>query len=251
MPTLALFENKSHANYLLEDFGHGEMVQANQHLVVDDGAGMILDPGGHKVYSQVLSETMGRLKGKVLQYIFLSHQDPDIVAAINGWLMTTDATAYASKLWLRFIPHFGLDRLVIDRLKPIPDEGMWLSLGACRLALVPAHFLHSPGNFHVYDPVSKILYSGDLGASIGASYQEVTDFAAHIPYMEGFHKRYMASGKALKAWAAMARSLDVDLIAPQHGAFFKGKEMVGKFIEWCETLSCGVDLMPAVSRLPA
>ena len=29
---------------------------------------------------------------------------------------------------------------------------------------LPAHFLHSVGNFHIYDPIAKILYTGDLGA---------------------------------------------------------------------------------------
>ena len=52
---------------------------------------MMLDPGGHKIYSKVLAETFSILGRAKLRYLFLSHQDPDIVAAINGWLMTTDA----------------------------------------------------------------------------------------------------------------------------------------------------------------
>lgn len=250
MPTLTLFEDGPHRNLLLEDFGHGEMVQANQHLVVHGAAGMILDPGGHKVYNRVLSETMARLGKAKLEYIFLSHQDPDIVAALNGWLMTTDAVAWVSALWTRFVPHFGLDRLVLERLRPIPDEGMRLDLGGCELLLLPAHFLHSAGNFHVYDPLSRILYSGDLGASLGMDYQVVTDFDAHVEFMEGFHRRYMASGRALRAWAAMVRELDVETIAPQHGAVFRGRELAGRFVEWCAGLQCGVDLMPERYAVP-
>jgi len=49
-----LFDNGVHKNILLEDFGHGEMVQANVHLIVDNGKGMILDPGGHKVFKHLL-----------------------------------------------------------------------------------------------------------------------------------------------------------------------------------------------------
>lgn len=251
MPTTTLFETSAHKNLLLEDFGHGQMVQANQHLIVHEGVGMILDPGGHKVFNRALAEANDLVGGRGLKYIFLSHQDPDIVAAINGWLMTTEATAYASALWSRFIPHFGIDHFVAHRLKPIPDEGMRLDLAGCSLAILPAHFLHSPGNFHVYDPVSKILYSGDLGASMGVEYLEVPDFDAHVPFMEGFHRRYMASAKALRAWVTMVRTLDVELIAPQHGALFRGKELVGRFLDWCESLECGVDLMPAAYRVPA
>ena len=243
MPELVLFENGSHKNVLLEDIDTGLAVQANQHVIVHGGAGMILDPGGHKVYNRVLSATLAQLKNAKLTTLFLSHQDPDIVAASNGWLMTTDAEAYVSALWIRFVPHFGLDRLVESRLKPIPDEGMVFDLGGAQLLFLPAHFLHSPGNFHVYDPVSRILYSGDLGASLGMPYREVTNFDDHVRYMEGFHRRYMAANRAMKAWAAMARTLDIEIIAPQHGALFRGKEQVNRFIDWCDGLACGVDLI--------
>ncbi len=241
MSSLILFEKEGHKNVLLPDFGRGQAVQANQHLVVHGKAGMLLDPGGHKVYAQAATEAHSLLADGELRILFFSHQDPDIIAAANGWLMTTDAIAYISALWVRFVPHFGLDQLVVDRLRAIPDQGMRLELDDCRLIVLPAHFLHSPGNFQVYDPVSKILYSGDLGASLGIDYQEVPDFDAHLKHMAGFHRRYMASGKVMKAWARMARSLDIDIIAPQHGAFFRGREMVGRFIDWCDGLSCGVD----------
>ncbi|MEW5850837.1 MAG: MBL fold metallo-hydrolase [Myxococcota bacterium] len=251
MASTVLFHADNHKNVLLEDSSAGSVaVEANQHVIVHEGSGMVLDPGGHKVYAKVLAETMKQLGKARLEHIFLSHQDPDIVAAINGWLMTTEATAYASNLWLRFIPHFGLDRLVMNRLKGIPDEGRVLDLAGCKLLILPAHFLHSPGNFQVYDPISKILYTGDLGTSVGADYPEVTDFEAHRPRMEPFHRRYMASGRTLRAWAQMVRGLDVEIVAPQHGAFFRGKELVGRFLDWAEGLEVGVDVMDAIYQLP-
>lgn len=221
MPRTVFYENSIHKNVLLEDYGLGGLaVQANQHLIVHGSAGIILDPGGHKVYSSVLAETLSILGKTELRYLFLSHQDPDIVAAVNGWLLTTNAEAYISKLWIRFIPHFGIDHLVADRLKAIPDEGMILDLDGAQLLVLPAHFLHGAGNFQIYDPIAKILYSGDLGASLGMDYVFVSDFEQHLQYMEGFHKRYMASNRALRAWADMVRQLDIEVIAPQHGAAF-------------------------------
>lgn len=243
MPPITLFDNGAHRNVLLEDLDAGLAVQSNQHLIVHGGQGLILDPGGHKVYNRVLSATLSELRGGPLRYVFLSHQDPDIVAAANGWLMTTDADAFCPSLWTRFIPHFGLDRLVEKRLRPVPDEGMVLDLGGASLLMLPAHFLHSPGNLQIYDTTSKILYSGDLGASLGITYREVPDFDSHIQYMEGFHRRYIAANKAMRAWAQMVRGLEIEVIAPQHGALFKGPAMVKRFIDWCEQLQCGVDLI--------
>lgn len=166
------------------------------------------------------------------------------MAALNGWLMTTKAQAYISKLWTRFLPHFGLDSQLEDRLIPIDDGETKIVLGGdCELLILPAHFMHSPGNFQVYDPCSKILLSRDLGASLGQDYFFVENFDKHIKYMEGFHKRYMASNKVLKFWANMVRQLDIEMIVPQHGAIFKGKEMVERFINWIENLQVGVDLL--------
>ena len=250
LETIELFNNGDHRNLLLEDFGGGLAVQANQHLILHGDSAMILDPGGHKVYNKVFSETQAQLKGATLKYLFLSHQDPDIVAAANGWLMTTDMEAYASKLWIRFIPHFGLDHLVADRLKGIEDEGMVLNMAGSELLILPAHFLHSAGNFQLYDTVSKILYSGDLGASVGVEYREVPDFDAHIQAMEGFHQRYMSGQRVMRAWARMVRELDIETIAPQHGAAFRGREMVSRFIDWAEQLECGIDLIEPAFRVP-
>lgn len=251
MPNIILYDDGVHRNVLLEDFDAGGIaVQSNQHLIVHAGEGMVLDPGGHQIYRKVLSETHSVLSGGELRYIFLSHQDPDIVAAMNGWLMMTDADAYISSLWTRFVPHFGFNHFSADRLKPIPDEGMTFEMGGARLLALPAHFLHSEGNFHLYDPISKILYTGDLGASIGAEYRQVQDFDAHLPYIEDFHTRYMVSNRVMKAWADMVRSLDIEIIAPQHGALFAGKEMVHRFIDWCADLKCGSDLITPLFKVP-
>lgn len=250
MATTVLYDHGGHRNVWLDVQSDGTAVPTNQHLIVHDGVGVILDPGGHKVYSQVLAATHSVLKQGKLEHILLSHQDPDIVAALNGWLMTTDATAWVSALWTRFVPHFGVDRFVLSRLKPIEDHGMWLPVGGAELLVLPAHFMHSPGNFQVYDPISKVLYSGDLGASVDEEEVFVSNWDAHEIKMRGFHRRYIASQRAGAAWARMVRSLDIEVIAPQHGAAFKGKEMVARFIDWVANEPCGVDLIDDLLVLP-
>ena len=247
---IKIFESDGHTNVMYDEFGSGAMVQANQHVIIHNGEGMILDPGGHKVYSSVFPEIAGLMPISKLKHIFFSHQDPDIIAAANGWLLVTDADAYLSQIWTRFITHFGVDELVVNRIKPIPDEGMTVELGGAEIKLIPAHFLHSAGNFQVYDPVSKILYSGDLGASLGQDYSMVEDFGAHIQYLEGFHKRYLPCSKPLKMWAKTVRKLDIEIIAPQHGAVFGNRETSEKFIDWIDNLSCGLDLMGDEFNIP-
>jgi len=166
-----IFNTPDHKVIFFEELTPASAVQANQVLIIHKDEGMLLDPGGHKVFSKLLSELAVYIPPSQIRYIFLSHQDPDIVASINGWLMTTKAEAYISKLWMRFLPHFGLDSQLEGRVVPIDDNGTVLTLGGdCKLYILPAHFLHSEGNFQVYDPCSKILFSGDLGASLGQDY---------------------------------------------------------------------------------
>ena len=148
-----------------------------------------------------------------LDYIFASHQDPDIIAALDKWLLHTRARVICSKLWARFLPHLTANYLAVshgintyDRVMPLPDRGQAIALGDCSLKAIPAHFLHSVGNFQLYDPVSKILFSGDMGASLVDDAAPVSDFAAHIQYMDGFHRRYMAANKICRLWARMVRT---------------------------------------------
>ncbi len=245
-----IFNNGQHKNVCLNDLSEGHMVQSNQHIIVNDKEMICLDPGGHKIFNKLFEQMSDIGSLSQLKYIFFSHQDPDIIAAANGWLMTTDASSFLPSVWMKFITHFGVDKMVIDRIMPIDDNGMIIKLGNCNLKVIPAHFLHSPGNFQVYDPIAKILYTGDLGASIGTEAQYVENFEEHRQFIEGFHKRYMPSGKAMRAWGKTVRKLDIEMIAPQHGSLFKGKDIVEQFIQWAENFECGVDLLGESFPIP-
>ena len=65
---------------------------------------------------------------KKLQYIFASHQDPDIVASINKWLVGTDCKVLAPAVWERFLPHFCSVGNTENRIIGIPDQGMNITL---------------------------------------------------------------------------------------------------------------------------
>lgn len=61
--------------------------------------------------------------------------------------------------------------------------------------------------------------------------------------MEPFHRRYLATRKALEIWLKKVRKLDIDVIAPQHGSIFL-KENAKKFLDWLDSLDkVGADLM--------
>lgn len=243
-----LYDDGNHKCIAFTDLVEGEGVQANQFAIIDAGEGVLLDPGGNLTYKNLLAEMAGYFLPSHTRYVFASHQDPDIVASINGWLLITDANVLIAQEWERFLPHFCSKGMTKGRLVPIPPKGMDVTLGGCELQIVPAHFLHTVGNFQIYDPISKILFSGDVGASLVSGEEAagyVVDFDAHLIQgsVAGFHKRYMSAQKACQYWVRMVRQLDIECIVPQHGARYQGKEMVNKFLDWFEYLECGVDLI--------
>lgn len=249
-----LFRHGDHYCLAFTDLVTGQGVQSNQFLVVHGDQTMLLDPGGDLTYIPLNMAITRYINPKNLDYIFASHQDPDIIASIDRWMINSGCQVLVSKLWDRFLPHLlssHVDKQVgdfNDRVVSIPDQGMRLPFGDSELVILPAHFLHSVGNFQLYDPVSKILFSGDMGASIGddSGAAFVSDFAAHIPSMQGFHQRYMCSNKASRLWARMVKQLDVEMIVPQHGLAFKGADMIGEFLDWIGDLECGVDRLQQV-----
>ena len=91
MSVRPLYDRDDHMFVLLGGFGHGEMVPTNQVLIQDGSESILLDPGGHKVHYDLLSEMSALIPIGELKYLFFSHQDPDIIAAANAWLMLTDA----------------------------------------------------------------------------------------------------------------------------------------------------------------
>ena len=118
------------------------------------------------------------------------------------------------------------------------------------LEVVPAHFLHSEGQINVYDPVSKVLFSGDIGAAMLPPERDeayVDDFASHVPFIHGFHRRYMGSNKAVRCWLDTIAHLDIAMIAPQHGPVYRGAA-VREFLDWLRDLECGIDLLEPKGR---
>ncbi len=243
-----LYNDGNHKCIAFTDLVQGEGIQSNQFAIVHDGDGMLLDPGGNLTYKHLLAEMAEHFLPSHTRYIFASHQDPDIIASANGWLLITDAQIVIAQEWTRFIPHFCVKGATEGRLIPIPARGMTLPLGRTRLEIVPAHYLHTVGFFQVYDPISKILFSGDIGASLMdgiSAAQPVEDFDRHLVdhHMSGFHRRYMSNNRAARLWVNMVRQMDVEWIVPQHGASYKGKPMVKRFLDWFEKLECGTDLL--------
>jgi len=216
-----------------------KIIDTNQYMIVDGDKSFLMDPGGIEIFSSMLAAVLRHTEIENLVDIFASHQDPDIISSLGLWDQALPkARLHAPWIWEGFIRHFGLNNISYN---PIPDEGMSLVLNKAKLFFVPAHYLHSSGNFHVYDAQAKILMSGDVGAALepAGSSMYVDDFEEHISKMKQFHQRWMPSNKAKQDWINRVRKLDIEYMAPQHGRIFKGVN-VKNFLDWFEQLDVGM-----------
>jgi flavorubredoxin len=241
-----LFDNGFHkcVMFSLEDESHEDsFLSVNQYLIVHNDVGMLVDPGNEAIFDELYDAVSKYVDIENIKYIFFSHQDPDVASSIAQWSISTKAKFIMSNLWIRFMGHYGF--MDMDRVMSLKDYGAKLKFGADYLKFIPAHFLHSPGNFSLYDAKSKILFSGDIGTAIlnsPTTYKIVENFENHKKHLYDFHKRYMGSNKVCRSWVSKIEKYEVDKIAPQHGFVFEN-ENVGMFLEWFKELKCGTDFI--------
>lgn len=243
---MIVFEKGEHKIIVYRGFTPKGYVQANQFLIVDSGEGLLADPGGRVVFNRLIAEMSRFVPPPRVKYLFFSHQDPDILGAAAVWYAALEnAKILLPQIWLRFLPHSFHTQVDLEgRVEGIPDQGGTVQLGECMLHLIPAHYLHSPGNFQIYDPCLKILYSGDLFASLfpaGVDYDFVEDFDIHVQYMELFHKRYIPSNRAVQRWLKRIEGLEIEGIVPQHGAIIKGRDNIKKALDWISSIKGYLD----------
>lgn len=218
----------------------GDLIDTNEYLVTAGDDALLTDPGGSEIFPAVFSALVTQFNPSQISALFASHQDPDIISSLSLWLdFKPTLKCYVSWLWAGFIPHFGGRG---DTFINIPDPGMHIALGNLKLQAVPAHYLHSSGNFHLHDPLAKVYFSGDVGAALlppGQGGFFVTDFDSHIRLAEGFHRRWMGSAPAKRDWCERVSKLSIDMMCPQHGAIYQGKD-VERFINWFDDLEVGI-----------
>ena len=240
------FSEGAHEWFVIFDQEEARVVDSNVYAVQVDGHTLLCDPGGFEVFPQVFSALSDLLAPSTLESAFISHQDPDIASSLTLWSTCSPKMKwYASKLWIGFIRHYGaLDA----NIQGIPDEGGEIVVGTQRIQVIPAHYLHSSANFHLYDPTAKVLFSGDVGAALlppgHAAFVDRRDvetpaaFDAHIKHAEFFHRRWMPSNAAKRDWCERVSKLKIFFNDTATTEIYTGKN-VERFIDWFDQLDVG------------
>ncbi len=221
-----------------------KIIDTNQYMIKTERNALLMDPGGVELFSAMLANVVKQAPIEEITHVFASHQDPDIISSLGLWDQAlNNAVLHSPWIWEGFIRHFGMNNITYD---PLPDEGSVIHIDGVEIQFIPAHYLHSSGNFNVYDPEAKILMSGDIGAAIEAddSPLEVSDFKEHTEKMKFFHQRWMPSNRAKDDWIERVSQLDIEMMCPQHGRIFVGDD-VQRFLQWFADLDVGIAVSKA------
>ena len=218
-----------------------ELVDTNQVVVRAGGEAVLINPGGVEIFPAVLEAVEGDLPLFEIRHIVLTHQDPDVASSLPLWreVCVDGLKVHVPWLTLGIITHYDRDCDFVA----VPDDGMEIRFGdGGRLQLVPAHYLHAPGCFSVFDPQARVLFSGDIaGALVPPDDRDgfiVKDFDRHVAYLTGFHQRWFGAPAARDDWIDRVRGLGPRLIVPGRGLAIQGPN-VDRFLNWFETLEIG------------
>lgn len=212
---------------------------------------LLIDPGSQSDFAVVSSKVMALLGDlKRVSAIFINHQDPDVGTSAPTLIhrFARKAAVLCSEDTWRLIVHLNFPRenyVCVDGYA----NGMKLGTGH-KLIPVPSPFCHFRGAVMLYDPQTRVLFSGDLFGGLTAAdangiWADESDWRG----IRAFHQLYMPANKALAAAVARIRALDPlpEIIAPQHGRVIKGR-LVAEFLDRMEQLPVGLDILEEDSR---
>ncbi|GHG70258.1 hypothetical protein [Comamonas sp. JC664] len=207
---------------------------------------LLVDPGSSSDFSTIHTKVTSLIGGmERLSAMFINHQDPDVgsSASIISARYAPRAGLLCSEDTWRLIVHQNLPR---HRFIPTEKFAQGLSVPTGhRLLPVPSPFCHFRGAVMLYDPQTRVLFTGDLFGGLTDSnakglWADESDWAG----IRAFHQIYMPVNAALQRTVAAIRKLEpgVDIIAPQHGRLIRGA-LVQQFLDRMEKLQVGLDIM--------
>jgi glyoxylase-like metal-dependent hydrolase (beta-lactamase superfamily II) len=210
------------------------------------GASLLIDPGSATDVAVVVSKVTQVLGGmSSLSAVFVNHQDPDVGSStpqIVGRHSPHASVVCSEDTW-RLIVHFGLSR---DRLLATDRCAHGIELGTGHVIHpVPTPFCHERGAVMLYDPETRVLFTGDLFGGLtekdaNGLFADDSDWKG----MRAFHQIYMPSNDALRRAMASVRALSPAplFIAPQHGRVLTGP-LLWEMVDRLEKLPVGLDIL--------
>ena len=205
-------------------------VSYNSYVILDEKVA-VMDTVDARKTDEWFSNLTNTLNGRTVDYIVISHLEPDHAANIQMLAEKyPQAKLVLSVKAKAMLPQF-FDIADFDSRCMAVAEGEELSLGSHTLKFFMAPMVHWPEVMVEYETTEKVLFSADGFGKFGALSAD-EDWACEARrYYFNIVGKYGAPVQALLKKAA---TLDIQTICPLHGPILKENlgYYIGKYMTW-------------------
>ena len=205
-------------------------VSYNSYIILDEKVA-VMDTVDARKTDEWFSNLTNTLNGRTVDYIVISHLEPDHAANIQMLAEKyPQAKLVLSAKAKAMLPQF-FDIADLDSRCMAVAEGEELSLGSHTLKFFMAPMVHWPEVMVEYETTEKVLFSADGFGKFGALSAD-EDWACEARrYYFNIVGKYGAPVQALLKKAA---TLDIQTICPLHGPILKENlgYYIGKYTTW-------------------
>jgi len=213
---------------------------------------VLIDGGSRPDFAVVMMKILqaGLQPGQISAMIY-HHYDPDLCGSMSNLvdiIDNPDLKILSDPLDRVFLTYYlGKENHPLLRAVNFTEKGYVFN--GRKLRFISTPYCHNAGNFVTYDPKTKTLFSSDLFGSFSKTWDLYINLSENcytcrdyrhcpnkrpycpLPDIIKFHQKIMPSGKALKYAMDQIRSLDIAIIAPQHGGIFTKQEDIAFLID--------------------
>ncbi|HIJ89838.1 MAG: MBL fold metallo-hydrolase [Desulfobulbaceae bacterium] len=244
-------------------FDQESNLHCNPYLICANKQAVLIDGGSRPDFAVVMTKILQTgLDPKSISHLLYQHYDPDLCGSIPHFIDACENPALsvlshpANNIFIRY--YTGPEHH--HHIASIKKNDNTLVLGDRRLRFLETPYCHSTGSFVTYDEQTKTLFTSDLFGSFSTKWDlhlELTDKCfdcrdfTHCPHgrsycamadIIAFHRYVMPSSKALANAMRTIKTLDIALIAPQHGSLVTNPTHIYRLIELLEGLdNVGID----------
>lgn len=206
-------------------------VSYNSYVILDEKVA-VMDTADPRVTDQWLSNLEKVLDGRTVDYLVVSHMEPDHAGSIKVFLEKyPDVTVVGNAKTFPMMAQF-MDATLFENRKLIVKEGDTLELGSHTLTFVMAPMVHWPEVMVEYESTEKVLFSADGFGKFGA-------LDCDEPWIDEARRYYLnivgKYGASVQGLLKKAAALDIQTICPLHGPILT--ENLGYYINLYDTWS--------------
>ena len=215
-------------------------VNYNPYLIVDGAESILIDPGPMSHLPTVARKILSLVHPGEISHVILSHQGPDVCSGIpvlEELIGGANLKLVAHEKAAAGIGYYGTSS---DFLCPGDSDHKLVLKSGREMRIIFTPYSHSPGSIVIYDTQSKILFSSSIFSGMSAEWELFGDETYKDDIIR-FAQGHFPPGDSLKRNLSRIESLDISMIAPQHGSII-GKEEVYRCIELLKGVECGIDL---------